>query len=208
MPAPESFRLLRWIVLALVGVGIVALISLTRRREPQSLPVLGTVPEFSLTDQNQRAVSRSDLQDNVVVVDFIFTRCGGTCPVMTSGMASLDGRLGGAQRVKFVSISVDPDYDTPEVLLRYAGTYKADPRRWIFLTGDKALIYRLARQGFHLGVADSGGGPNEPIIHSTKFVLLDRHARIRGYYDGTEDDGVARLTADVSRLLAESDESQ
>lgn len=98
-----------------------------------------------------------------------------------------------------VSITVDPERDTPEVLARFAAGYGADPKRWYFLTGDNEAIQQLANKGFRLSAA-TGGAEDEPIIHSNRFVLVDRQARIRGYYDGTDEEAVLGLLSDLKNL--------
>jgi protein SCO1/2 len=102
--------------------------------------------------------------------------------------------------VKLLSFSVDPQHDTPAVLRGYAERLKAQAGRWSFLTGDKALIYQLSRDGFKLAAADGdAAGP----IHSTRMILVDRAGVIRGYYDATDADAVTRLLADVAHLRRE-----
>ena len=102
--------------------------------------------------------------------------------------------------VQLVSFSVDPQHDTPAILLDYAARLNAQPERWHFLTGDKGTIYRLSRDGFKLATAEGGAaGP----IHSTRIVLVDRSGVIRGYYDATDADAVTRLLADIAHLRRE-----
>jgi len=127
--------------------------------------------------------------------------------MMSKRMASLQTALEGVEEVTLVSISVDPERDTPERLRRYAAKYDADPVRWWFLTGDRRAIYRLSRESFHLGVEEAPEEDREPgmedVLHSSKFVLLDRKSRIRGYYDGEDPKIVEQLAADIRRLLKE-----
>lgn len=165
------------------------------------LPVLGTVPAFSLTDRSGRAVTDADLRGQVWVADFIFTRCPDVCPALTQRMAGLQDTLGGAEPVGLVSISVDPGHDTSEVLERYATRMGARPG-WLFLTGPRDRVASLLRDGFRVAFADDGPA-SAPITHSDRFVLVDRALRIRGYYHGGEPDDVARLTRDATALRAE-----
>ncbi|EON75036.1 Cytochrome oxidase biogenesis protein Sco1/SenC/PrrC, putative copper metallochaperone [Lunatimonas lonarensis] len=102
--------------------------------------------------------------------------------------------------VQIYSISLDPDYDTPEVLSRYAGLYGAKPDRWFFLTGDRSEIYELARCGFVLPAIDGGKNPDD-FVHSDKFILVDEEGRIRGYYSGTNREGVDQLILETKVLL-------
>lgn len=195
--------LVRRVLLIVVALGIVALIVFQNRgRQIPKLPVYSTVPDFSLVTEDGRRVSSGDLKGSVFVADFIFTRCAGTCPVMSGQMRELQNAFLDLPDVRLVSITVDPEYDTQEVLQKFAKQYGAKPQKWMFLTGDKATIHHLAQKGFRLGVSEEGGSAAEPIIHSTKFVLVDKQGRIRGYYDGTEEESVKRLIEDM-RLLRE-----
>jgi protein SCO1/2 len=166
---------------------------------PASLPDYSVVPDFRLTERSGREVARQDLDGQVWVADFIFTRCAGICPAMSENMRKLQGRL--PKEIRLVSFSVDPYNDTPEVLTEYANRYGADPERWWFLTGDPKAIQDLSVGGFKLGLDATGGTEAEPITHSSRFVLVDQAGHIRGYY-GTEDaDALDRLTADAKKLF-------
>ncbi len=169
-------------------------------------PVLGTVPPFRLTDQTGHAFGSRQLRGKAWVAGFIFTRCAGPCPMITSQMARLHQELGdwpNSGRVQFVSVTVDPQHDTPQVLQRYARLAHADPDRWRFLTGDQQQVWRLIRSGFMLPVEDNPDQPDAPIIHSQKLVLVDQAGQIRGYYDGLDASGQAALRRDLRRLLGQ-----
>ena len=200
----SKFQKIRWAILFIIAVTIAGL-ALLQRRGPQktSFPILGTIPEFSLIAEDGTPVTANHFMRKIVIVDFIFTHCAGTCPVMTLQMAKLQKAFAKYVDILFVSISVDPERDTPERLQKYAKNAGALQGRWIFLTGEKAAVHQLARKGFHLGVGEDAGSELEPIIHSAKFVLLDRQARIRGYYDGTEDESVQKLAKDIENLRSE-----
>ncbi len=174
--------------------------------KPEPLPVLGTLPDFSLTERSGQAFGSDDLRGKIWVADFIFTNCAGTCPIMTTAMTEIQ-QLALAEKLddaRLVSITVDPERDTPEVLRRFADGYGALAGRWYFLTGDGAAIQQLANKGFLLSAAAStGGSAEEPIIHSNRFVLVDREARIRGYYDGTDEESVKHLFKDLKTLYRE-----
>jgi len=169
------------------------------------LPILGTISDFTLIERSGRRINRKCLAGKVSIVDFVFTRCASTCPMMTSRMATLQQRLRGSDDVQLVSISVDPLRDTPAVLTEYAARYDADPDRWWFLTGDMKAIYRLSHESFRLTVEAVPEDEREPdmeaVLHSTKFVLLDRDVRIRGYYDGVDRADVDRLYEGAMKLL-------
>jgi len=161
------------------------------------LPVLGDVPDFSFTERSGRTVSRKDLVGRIWVADFIFTSCAGTCPVMTSRMAGVHQALREEPGALCVSFSVDPERDTLDALRAYANRYSASADGWWFLRGPQKEVHRLEYEGFKMG------DPEDPMIHSERFVLVDRAGRIRGWYRGTEAEEVARLLADAARLRGE-----
>ncbi len=171
----------------------------------EGLSVYGQIPDFSILERNGGQVGLSELRGKVWVATFIYTSCKDTCPLQSAEMARPQQEFGEQVEVRLVSISVDPERDTPEILSRYAGHYKADPDRWLFLTGKRDDIRRLALDGFRLGAGRLGenGRSNTigPILHSSSFVLVDRQARIRGYYDGRDIAALQRLRRDVSALL-------
>lgn len=121
----------------------------------EELPQLGAVPAFTLQERSGATITLADLARQVWIAAFIHTRCRTECPLMSSQMARLQEGLSAERDVRLVSITIDPAYDTPEVLARYAQSFAAHPQRWWFLSGDKAAIYRLAREGFRLGVVDA-----------------------------------------------------
>jgi cytochrome oxidase Cu insertion factor (SCO1/SenC/PrrC family) len=161
----------------------------------------GTVPNFQLTNQNNQPFGSTQLAGKIWIADFIFTSCPGPCPMVSSRMSELQRPLEKTD-VHLVSFSVDPEKDTPEVLRGYADKLKAQPARWDFLTGSKATIYDLSKNGFKLAVSDGNGEASVP-VHSTRMVLVDRHGEIRGYYEATTADAVTKLLADTSHLLRE-----
>lgn len=118
------------------------------------LPRLGTVPAFMLQERSGATMMQADLLGQVWISSFIYTRCATECPLISSQMARLQDAFSAERDVRLVSITVDPQHDTPEVLARYAQSFAAHPQRWLFLTGDKVAIYRLAREGFRLGVVE------------------------------------------------------
>ena len=200
-PARALPRVLLWGVLVAVLLAVTTWAVRTRLSAP-SLPLLGQVPPFSLTSHRGETVTLEDLAGEPWIADFIFTRCALSCPMMTTRMAELDdGRV--SPEVRLVSFSVDPEHDTPEVLADYAEAFGAS-RRWYFLTGPKAEISELALKGFRLALdPDPPAGtapPEEPIVHSTRFVLVDGRGRIRGYYDGMRRNGVEQLERDAALL--------
>lgn len=211
-PAPASARrfqrLVLWgvLVLALVGIGGAALWSrLAGGQKAAPPPVLGRVPDFALTNRDGRTVTRADLAGRPWVADFVFTRCALSCPLMTERMADL-GRGREEPPFRRVSFTVDPEHDTPEVLARYAERYAA-PDDWLFLSGPAAEVYPLVREGFLLAVEPSPppgtASPQEPILHSNRFVLVDGEGRIRGYYDAFDDEAMERLRRAAASIVRE-----
>ena len=188
------------LVAALLAVAAAALVQRLRRPEPP--PVLGEVPDFVLTNRDGRPVRRADLLGAPWVADFIFTRCPASCPMMTARMARFERELPKDLPVRLVSFSVDPENDTPEVLERYAQSFAA-PARWLFVTGTREQIRSLTVEGFKLGLEmDPPPGMNapEPILHSTRFVLVDGQGKIRGYYEAFDEESMKRLEADLRAL--------
>jgi cytochrome oxidase Cu insertion factor (SCO1/SenC/PrrC family) len=162
-----------------------------------NLPVLGSVPAFTLTDQNGAAFdSSAKLDRQVWVADFMFTTCPGPCPLMTSQMHQVQKALEN-EGIRLVSFTVDPEHDTPAVLLEYGQRFKATPGVWHFLTGSRADLHHLSREVFKLGDVDGS------LEHSTRFVLIDRHAQIRAYYATSEPDAIPRVIEDARALLRE-----
>lgn len=160
------------------------------------------LPDFQLvavTPAHFRKVTRQNFLGRPWVADFIFTRCGGPCPFLSSRMSQLQKIL--PDRVRLVSFTVDPDRDTPGVLQKYARRFSAQGDRWLFLTGPKDSLYGLLRNGFHLAIAEDAGAPEGfRVTHSTRFVLVDSLGRIQGYYDGNDPHSLEALRAEVGKL--------
>lgn len=168
-------------------------------QKPQqpSLPAYGRVGQFRLIDAQGQAFDSVRLNNKVWVTAFFFTTCGGICPVLTKNLKSLHDMYSSSPDVEFVSISVNPEQDTPEALAAYAQKYAADTERWHFLTGAREDITRIAVRNFKVGSVD------EPVFHSASFVLVDRQGNIRGYYDGTNKDEVRKLSDDLLKLYSQ-----
>jgi len=162
-------------------------------------PVLGAVPDFSLTERSGRTIKKSDLLGSFWLASFVFTRCTTSCPVAVTALGELQRDL--PKSVRLVSFSVDPEYDSPDVLAEYAEKAGADLTRWLFLTGEKTSMYKTIREGFHLGVEGNDEGvAGSEVTHSPRFALVDPKGRIRGYYDSADPIDLIRLRDDVKRL--------
>jgi len=172
-----------------------------KRAEP--LPNLGQVGAFSLLDQNAGTVSSETLRGKVWVAAFFFTRCPTICPRITRRMRALQvAAADKAPKLALVSFSVDPENDTPPVLLAYAQRFQADSKTWAFLSGDSDVIKRTVVDGFKLAL-DGKGDPaaeNGGIIHGSHLVLVDRALVIRGYYRSDDDEDMTRILQDAARL--------
>lgn len=168
----------------------------------KALEVFGEVPEFALTDQTGERFARSELAGKAVIANFIFTRCPTVCPLFTMKMQRVAERTAAADGLALVSFSVDPEYDTPEVLAAYAAEREIDPARWKFLTGDPATVKATVEGGLKMALDRQGTFPDgtPDIVHGTHFVLIDQRGRIRGYYDSTETERIDALVADAKAL--------
>lgn len=157
------------------------------------LPSLGLVPDFTLIDQSNHEFRSADaLKRKVWIADFIFTHCPGPCPRMTSQLGKVQYALAGEPDIRLVSFTVDPNQDTPQVLDAYAKQFKARQGQWYFLTGTQEALNQLSRHAFKLGDVDGN------LEHSTKFALVDKFGRLRGYYSD-----IPQLIADAKGLLKE-----
>ena len=165
------------------------------------LPQLFAVPNASLVDERGQRVQLDTLKGGVTVYNFIFTHCTGTCPIMTNNMRALTPLVEKDAPVRFVSISVDPARDTPQVLAAYAKRVRNDPR-WTFLTGDRRTIVDLSVKGFKLAAGDPMPG-GEALLHSSRFAVADKTGMIRGYYDATDGNVPEQVAAVVEQLLDE-----
>ena len=167
-------------------------------RPTRPLPVFHTVGEFTLT-AHTGAEFHSDgmLKGKVWVADFIFTNCQGPCPRMSTQMSRVQAALSDVPDIRFVSFTVDPVNDTPEVLAAYAKRYAATPDRWFFLTGTEQALHKLKREAFLLGNVDGS------LNHSTRFVLVDRAGRIRKFADTSEASSIPELIEDARALVRE-----
>ena len=189
----------RWIRRVMLSTGVVLLLGslvglfwlnykLRQIREQSvspALPVLVQLPSFSLMERSRKPMGLDDLKGSVWIADFIFTRCPGPCPLMSSRMSKLQEAFREEASLRLVSISVDPEFDTPEVLSEYAERFQAKEGRWFFLTGEKARIHALAQSGFLVGDVQ------DVTVHSTRFILVDRKGRVRGYYDSQDDEDIS-----------------
>ena len=164
-------------------------------REPPESPEVA--PDFSLVDQDGQPLRLSDLRGETVLLSFIFTRCPGPCPILTSTHLAAQRQLPPevSERTRFVSISLDPEYDTPERLRAYAEARGADLPTWSFLTGDRKLVEEVLRR-YHVG---SYRQPDGSLDHTLVTLLIDPQGRIVRRYIG-DDDSAERIAADLQQV--------
>jgi protein SCO1/2 len=189
-----------WVVALALLFGVPLGRSLLRRAPPPP-PSLGALPDFALTDQTGQPFGTRELRGKVWVADFIFTSCAGSCPLLSQKMAEVAHRarhLG--PDFHLVSLTVDPDRDTPEVLASYAARYRANPRKWSFLTGGMATIQGAVVDGFKVGMGREKVGDFWEIFHGENLVLVDRQLRIRGYFPATAE-GLDRLMEALGSIV-------
>ena len=203
----------RHVLIAVAGIAILAFGAcraaddgpafIARTATPPATPlVLSTMPSFSFTDQAGEAFGTEQLHGKPWIANFIFTRCPTICPMFTAKMAEVQTRVkADGLDVHLVSFSVDPAFDSPEVLAAYAKEHGADPARWTFLTGDPEAIRAAVVTG--LKIAAQPVGPDQDlasVFHGSHFVLVDAEGRVRGYYDSADADATTRMLADLQRL--------
>ena len=190
-----NFRIKIYSVVAVFLV-ITYIIKLTSEQEP--LPVIGSIPEFEFIDSEGQSINLNTLKGKVWVADFIFTTCTMACPIMTGNMNTIHKKYKKNDDLRLVSISVYPEYDTPEVLKEYASQYDANTDKWHFLTGKEATVKNIIKNGFKIG------DDEDIIFHSEKFALVDKNGMIRSYYNGMKTEDMDKLKKDINRLLKQS----
>lgn len=167
------------------------------------LPVYGeeghVIPDFGLRTQENEYFNRSQIEGKILVVNYFFTSCPSICPKMTRNLQSVHDLYRNDPDLLMMSLTVDPKRDTPERLAMFAENYNANSETWKFLTGEKKELYQLARKGFLVSATD-GPGDHGDFIHSENIVLLDRSAKIRGFYVGTDEKSIQELIQDIAKL--------
>ena len=203
-------RQLQWLIFSALVLTIVAIAAAYVSSELQkirnvSLPMELPLPDFTLTNQNGQAITLADLRGQVWVADIIFTSCAGPCPIMTKQMSELQNLLPAKSPVKLVTLTTYPEFDTPEVLKHYGRRFNADFNRWMFLTGSKEQIARLARDGLKLVAEEKKpeerSSAEDLFIHSTLFVIVDKQGRLRGSFENEDPELEKKILAAVRKLL-------
>ena len=191
----KIFRRIIILLAVLITLVAVALTVIQKGQDSQSaLPVLYELPDFTFTERQGVIFSRDDFKGKISIVDFIFTNCPGPCPFMSSKMADLYQIYSNTDKVQFVSISVDPNRDSLNVLKEYAERFGVTDNRWVFLRAPMLEVIDLYENGFKLGGI-------LPVDHSTKFILVDQNATIRGYYDCYDEISMKILKTHIRELV-------
>jgi cytochrome oxidase Cu insertion factor (SCO1/SenC/PrrC family) len=195
-----------WIVAFLVAAGLIGLayVSLKSTRPPalpSNLEKISQVPAFQLTDQTGKSITLEDLKGKIWAANFIFTRCKGPCPITVLRMQDLNTKLKKVRgNVELVTLTVDPEYDTPEILKAFSEPLGADPASWKFLTGTPDAIQKIVVTGLLQPIAKE---PDGTPAHSSRIVLVDGEGWLRGYHDGLDPEAVQKLMVDIGELLRE-----
>ena len=161
-----------------------------------------SIADFSLINQNGLTITQKNYQDKIYVADFFFTTCLTICPIMTNNMVLIQEKLRNDKEVMLLSHSVTPVIDSVQQLKKYALEKGVVDEKWNLVTGDKKQIYALARKSY-LAVKEDGNGDEYDMIHTENFILVDKKARIRGFYDGTKDEDIEQLLRDIAILKKE-----
>ena len=209
---PGVPRTKQWLVglLCVLGVATLACSS-------DDLPTYYEIPSFSLTDQMGRTVTRDDIEGRVVLANFVFTNCTEFCPTLTPRMAQVQQRLREddflGSEVILLSFTVDPEYDSPDVLHAYANTHDADHDAWRFLTGTPEEMQRIVTDGFKLAYTEAPKSMEHlhpdgsvhiheyNVVHTNRLALGDREGRVRAYYDGAVDWDMDLVLRDIRKLV-------
>lgn len=161
-----------------------------------------TIPDFSFINEDNETVTEKDFKGKVYVADFFFVTCPTICPVMKKNMLTVYEEYKDNPDVKILSHTIDPEHDTPEILKKYATDLGVKGKMWQFVTGDKEKIYDIGQKHYMVSALEDSSQAGG-YIHSGAFVLVDKDRHIRGMYDGTTEDGTAKLIKDLAVLLKE-----
>lgn len=160
------------------------------------------VPPFSLINQDSSYITEKTLDGKVYVAYFFFTSCPSTCPIMTNAMKRVYKVVGEMDGFEIIAYTIDPQRDTPAKLKSFAEKNEVVHKNWNFLTGEMDYIYDLGMKGYYLSMGKHDEAPGG-YIHSAKFILVDQNRHIRGFYEGTDANQVAKLIEGIQFLLNE-----
>lgn len=190
----SSTMLIRGVITTAILAIVAAIVIQWAESSREKLPVLGDVPYFKLNTSSGNEFTREDLNGRVHVFDFIFTRCQGVCPVMAKAFGEMYRLYEGSDKVRLVSVTVDPDYDSQEILQQYASAQGVTDGRWLFGRGALVDVAALIEKGFML---DAGSLPEG---HPSKLILVDSEGKIRGYYSSDSDSDLELLKQHIRQL--------
>ena len=199
-----------WVSFFLLAFGLPLYRSMNRSLPPP-LPIYSQLPDYQLTNERGQPFGAVDLKGRIYLANFIFTRCPTKCPALMKKVQIIQKRIRGlGQEVAIVTFTVDPAYDRPPQLFKYARDLRANPHIWTFLTGPPERIEKLLFEGLKVPVGRPRGGQSDQgdidiidLAHSEKIVLVDRRGRVRGYYNADRKD-IDRLMIDVGLLANNS----
>ena len=192
------------VVLMLAVVPAVIVPPLMCRHQQAPIEDLGVLPAFALTDETGTPATEAALRGHITIVNFIFTRCTTICPAFSMKMEHVQEQTADlGDQVKLLSISVDPQYDTPDRLRDYAARFHAEPRRWHFLTGPIDAIRAVVEQGLLTAMVNNGVTPSgtPDIAHGQHFILLDENLHLRGAYDSNDVTRIDQMVRNARRLV-------
>lgn len=182
------------------------------QKKVSSLRIIGQdqnhhVQPFAFTNQEGQTITEKDIQGKVCVVSYFYATCKGICPRMNENMSKVYKAFQGNKDVIILSHTVDPVKDTVAALKAYSLRFDADPKQWMFLTGDKKQLYDMARYSYLISAEDDTAGVKieSDFIHDKHYSLVDRHGRIRGFYDGLDQNDITKIIGDINSLLQEKD---
>jgi cytochrome oxidase Cu insertion factor (SCO1/SenC/PrrC family) len=193
-------RVLRCITVGLLACAV-GVWAFAHRTEP--MDDFGALGSFDFLSSTGGHVTDRDLSGKVCVFGCFFTCCTTQCPMLTGSMARLQSELKNLPDLRLISLTVDPEHDTPEKLTAYAQTFGAEPSRWLFLTGEQSVVESFVIKQLHQGVEKNTGADAEPgnrYLHSSRLILVDRAGHIRGFFDGTDSAEVDKLRQIVRKL--------
>ena len=194
---------------------LIALLASCNSPKRQSLPFLGpkeisetgdtlyhTIAPFSFLSQDSAIITEEYLKGKITIVDFFFTTCPTICPIMTTNMVELQKELKEIEGIQFLSHTVDPETDTPNKLKRYAKRRNANLKNWQFVTGPKEDLYTQGLRSYLVSTQEDALAPGG-FLHSSFFALVDENLKLRGVYDGTNDEEIKKLKKDLNTLINE-----
>ncbi len=174
--------------------------------ESKKLPILGSpdqhIRHFTFINQDGKSVTDKNFEDKIYVADFFFTTCPTICPIMKKEMLKIQKQFKDNKNILFLSHTIDPDHDSVSVLKEYAERIGADTKQWMFVTGSKDEIYKIANEDYN-AVVKKDGKTSGGFAHSGALILIDKDKKVRGIYDGTKEDQVNQLIKDIPTLLNE-----